>query len=63
MTDCLLFATIIMPRETVDVALLWKVLVSILCNGSMKRFTEGVVCTGGLEIGGVWVIWYRKSTL
>ena len=44
---------------SVDVDVDWAMLVRIPFNGSVKRVTGGVVCTGGLASEGVWSIWYR----
>ena len=29
-----------------------------VCNGDMKRFPGGVVCTSEFSSEGFWVIWY-----
>ena len=47
-----LFATIVIPHGTVDVAVDvdvdWAVLDSITCDRAVKRVPGGVVCTGRL---------------
>ena len=58
-SECLLFAEILVPRRTLDVDIdvyvrrYWDVLSRIPFNGAKQRFPGDVVCTGGLASEGV----------